>query len=261
MPKADPTLLNAQLRRMVARETLTDEELARRFAENHDAAAFEVLVWRHGPMVWATCRRILHNQHDVEDAFQATFLALARGARSIGNRQAIAGWLHSVAVNAALKLKAKRLTTGLPGDVVARAGGDPDSADLAGVLDEELNRLPERMRTAFVLCCLEGMTSAEAAGELGCPVGTVDSRLHAARKRLGERLRKRGFGPGALTGLIAVAMPPRAASATAIRAISGIPPSPAVDLLASQVGRTMVQGTLTTKGIVGAALALLLAGT
>src|SRR5437773_1739213 len=97
--KADPTLLNAQLRRMVARETLTDEELVRRFADNRDAVAFEVLVWRHGPMVWATCRRILRNQHDVEVAFQATFLALARSARSIGNRQAAAGWLHSVAVN------------------------------------------------------------------------------------------------------------------------------------------------------------------
>src|SRR5688572_19045998 len=155
MPRVEPTRLAARIRRIAPPgvEALTDAELVGRYAELRDAAAFEVLVWRHGPMVWATCRRILQNQHDVEDAFQATFLALARSARSIANRQAVSGWLHRVAVNAALKLKARRMTTGLPGDVVARAGGDPDTEELARVLDEELNRLPERMRTAFVLCC------------------------------------------------------------------------------------------------------------
>ena len=198
MPIVEPTLLAAHIRCMVAAETdaLMDVELVDRFAENRDAGAFEVLVWRHGPMVWGTCRRILRHQHDIEDAFQATFLALARTAKSIGTRQAISGWLHRVAVNAALKLKANRVPAEPLADVPARSDVDSTGGELAGVLDEELNRLSDRTRAAFVLCCLEGMTSAEVARELGCPVGTVDSRLHAARARLRDRLARRGFGPG-----------------------------------------------------------------
>src|SRR5688572_22759382 len=107
MPRLEPTLLAAHIRRIAPEgEALTDSELVGRYAEHRDAAAFEVLVWRHGPMVWATCRRILRHQQDVEDAFQAAFLALARSAASIGTRQAAGGWLHRVAVNAALKLRA-----------------------------------------------------------------------------------------------------------------------------------------------------------
>src|SRR5262249_1543054 len=153
---------------------------------------FEVLVWRHGAMVWATCRRVLRHQQDVEDAFQATFLALARAAGTLGRRQAVAGWLHRVAMNSALNMKAQRQSTGLTDDVSAPPAPD---GELSAAVDEELDRLPHRMRAAFVLCCLEGMTSAEAARELGCPVGTVDSRLHAARSRLRDRLTRRGLGP------------------------------------------------------------------
>jgi RNA polymerase sigma factor (sigma-70 family) len=264
MPTAEPTLLTAHLRRMVLRETevgaLKDEELVGRLAQSRDAAAFEVLVWRHGPMVWATCQRILRHQHDVEDAFQATFLALARTARSIGNRRSAGGWLHRVAVNAALKLRANRVTTGLPGEVPARPGGDPDGGELAGALDEELARLPDRARAAFVLCCLEGMTSAEAARELGCPVGTVDSRLHAARARLRDRLARRGFGPGTLAGLVAVASPPAAVYARAVGAGSGTTASPAVDLLATQVSRIRTHNILATNSIIGATVAVVIAG-
>src|SRR4051812_33229196 len=90
---------------------LSDAELVRRYAEARDEAAFEVLVWRHGPMVWGTCRRVLRHQQDAEDAFQATFLALARFARAIGEGESIAAWLHRVASNAALKVKARRRPT------------------------------------------------------------------------------------------------------------------------------------------------------
>src|SRR3982751_765130 len=112
MPRVEPTLLTAHIRRVAApgSETLTDAELVGRYAEHRDAAAFEVLVWRHGPMVWATCRRVPRQEQDIEDAFQATFLALARAARSIGTRRAVGGWLHRVAANAALKLRADRRT-------------------------------------------------------------------------------------------------------------------------------------------------------
>ena len=140
--------------------------------------------------------------------------------RRLGTRQAVAGWLHRVAMNAALKLRAGRITTGLDVDVPARP--EPDG-ELAGAVDEELERLPDRMRAAFVLCCLEGMTNAEAARELGCPVGTVDSRLHAARARLRERLTRRGFGP--LAGIVLVAAPP-ASVAAAVGVGTGGTPEP-----------------------------------
>ena len=126
MPKAETTLLAAHIRRLAAPEceALTDAELVGRYAESRDAAAFEVLVWLHAPMVWAACRRVLRHQHDAEDAFQATFLALARAAASIGTRPAVAGWLHRVATNAALKLKAGRRTAGLACDLEARPESD-----------------------------------------------------------------------------------------------------------------------------------------
>src|SRR3954467_4373908 len=104
MPRVEPTLLVAQIRRVTREDALTDAQLVGRYAERRDAAAFEVLVWRHGPMVWATCRRILRHQHDIEDAFQATFLALARTAGKLSTPQAVGGWLHQVATNASLKL-------------------------------------------------------------------------------------------------------------------------------------------------------------
>ena len=254
MPREEPTLLAAHIRKMFApeTETLTDAELIGRFAEHRDATAFEALVWRHGPMVWATCRRVLRHQHDIEDAFQATFLALARTANSIGTRPVVGGWLHRVATNAALKLKAGRRTAELTADVPARL--EPDSGNLAGIVDEELGRLPGRMRAAFVLCCLEGMTSAEAARELGCPVGTVDSRLHSARARLRDRLTRRGFGPGAMAGLVLVAAPPAPCVATAIGTGTGAPPRPTVDALANHVSRIMTSGVRTMKRVVAATL-------
>src|SRR6478735_7101614 len=105
MPRVEPTLLAAHIRRIAppGAEALTDADLVRRYAEHRDEAAFEVLVWRHGPMVWATCRRVLRHHQDAEDAFQATFLALARNAASAGPRRAVGGWLHRVAFHAALK--------------------------------------------------------------------------------------------------------------------------------------------------------------
>jgi RNA polymerase sigma factor (sigma-70 family) len=259
MPRVEPTLLAAHIRRIApaGAEALTDAELVGRYAEHQDAAAFEVLVWRHGPMVWATCRRILRHQHDAEDAFQATFLALARAAPTLGSRPAVAGWLHRVALNAALKLRADRPTMGLTADVPARP--EPADGELAGAVDEELDRLPSRSRAAFVLCCLEGMTNAEAARELGCPVGTVDSRLHAARSRLRERLARRGFGPGILAGLVTGAVPAATVSAAACVG-AGAVPAPAVAALAAHAGRTMTHGALPMKACIGTVLVLAFAG-
>src|SRR5262245_6372164 len=140
------------------------------------------------------------------------------------------------------------------------SGGTPTAAtELGRVIDEELEHLSDRHRLAFVLCCLEGMTNAEAARELGCPVGTVDSRLHAARARLRDRLARRGFGPGAMAGVTVVVTVPPEVSAVAIAfgASTRIPP-PAIDQLANQIGRIMSR-TTGTIGITAAAVAVTLA--
>src|SRR5262245_2200842 len=126
------------------------------------------------------------------------------------------------------------------------SGGTPTAAtELGRVIDEELEHLSDRHRLAFVLCCLEGLTNAEAARELGCPVGTVDSRLHAARTRLRDRLARRGFAPAALAGAVVVVAVPPAVSAAAIAfGVSTRAPSPVVDQLANQIGRTVPHTTI-----------------
>jgi RNA polymerase sigma factor (sigma-70 family) len=194
-----------------------DAQLLRRFVAARDAAAFETLVWRHGPMVLAACRRVLRQEQDAEDAFQATFLALARKAGTVGRGEAVAGWLYRVACRAALHLRATRARRPVPDEsalLAAAAPPEPDPAwaDLRPVLDEEVSRLPRPYREAFVLCCLEGLTAAEAARQLGCPPGTVQSRLARARLRLRVRLTGRGVGltAGALAVALASAVAPAA---------------------------------------------------
>jgi RNA polymerase sigma factor (sigma-70 family) len=180
-----------------------DADLLRRWATGRDQSAFEVLVWRFGPMVLGVCRRRL-NGPDVEDAFQAVFLALALHADRIRSGVSLGGWLHRVAVrvcgHACRRGRPAELTWDVPCD------GDPAretlGRELRAVLDEEVSRLPERFRAPFVLCCLQGQTNAEAARALGRPVGTILSQLATARQRLRRRLRRRGLAPAALAGLL-----------------------------------------------------------
>jgi polysaccharide biosynthesis/export protein len=179
---------------------LTDGQLLERFTTRRAEAAeaaFEALISRHGPMVLRVVRGVLRDPHDVEDAFQATFLVLVRKARSIGERDLLGPWLYGVAHRVALKARtvaAKRNK---------REGGafdDPPAdlnegpwLDLRPVLHEELNRLPEKYRKPVILCHLQGLTHSEAAQELAWPVGTVSVRLARARKLLKERLTRRGL--------------------------------------------------------------------
>jgi RNA polymerase sigma factor (sigma-70 family) len=179
-----------------------DAALLERFVAWRDEAAFELLVYRHGPMVRGLCRRVLRHEQDAEDAFQAAFLTLARRAAKVRGGRSLAGWLYRVAFHAALKAKARtarRATADLPEDVCR--GADPADESLArevrAVLDEEVLRLPERYRLPVVLCYLQGRSNREAAAELGCPRGTVDSRLSEARRRLRGRLVRRGLAPAA----------------------------------------------------------------
>jgi RNA polymerase sigma factor (sigma-70 family) len=176
---------------------VTDSELLARFLGQRDEAAFELLVWRHGPMVLGICRRVLQDAHDAEDAFQATFLTLARKADSIGRRESLAGWLYTVAQRIALRARARQAhrtsrEKPLADVVVEESACDPSELlawrELRPLVDAEVARLPEKYREVFVLCYLEGKTNEEAAEQLGCPKGTVLSRLSRARKRLRQRL-------------------------------------------------------------------------
>src|SRR5262245_50969512 len=203
---ANESLDNAirQLRRLALPQGdggLSDAQLLERFVAQRDEAAFEVLLWRHGPMVLNLCRRVLHEAHASEDAFQATFLVFVKKARSIGKGQAVGSWLYKVAYRVALHARAlarKQAAHRLPAAdsavlAQADAAGEFLWRDLRPLLDEEVNRLPEKYRSPIILCDLDGMTHAEAAKELGCPQGTVSVRLMRARERLRSRLVRRGM--------------------------------------------------------------------
>src|SRR5262245_18531884 len=178
---------------------LSDARLLERFVAGRDEGAFELLMWRHGAMVFGVCRRMLPNRHDAEDAFQATFLVLARKAASVARGEAVGAWLARVAYRVALRARAELTRQawrkGPAVEQPAAPPAAPEQADLRRVLDEEINRLPARQRAAIVLCCLEGKTGEQAARELGCPPGTVSSRLTRARDRLRRRLARRGVAP------------------------------------------------------------------
>ena len=176
---------------------LTDGQLLERLVDRREEAAAAALVRRHGPMVWAVCRRVLRNYHDAEDAFQATFLVLIRKANSIVLRQSLASWLyrvaHQVALNAkkaAVRRTRRERQTAMPeSKVVEQDVGH----DLQLLLLQELRLLADKYRAVLVLCHLQGKTRAEAARLLGVPEGTVASRMATARKMLAKRLTRHGL--------------------------------------------------------------------
>jgi RNA polymerase sigma factor (sigma-70 family) len=177
---------------------MTDGQLVERFVNRRDASALELLVRRHGGMVWGVCQRILRDHHDAEDAFQATFLVLARKAASVHPRSQVGNWLYGVAHQTALKARAtsakrrsrERHQSEMPEPSVTTRDIWPD---LQQVLDKELSLLPDAYREVIVLCDLEGKTRLEAARCLGCPEGTVGSRLARARMKLAKRLSRLGL--------------------------------------------------------------------
>jgi RNA polymerase sigma factor (sigma-70 family) len=204
---------------------LTDGQLLQDFIGRRDEAALAALVRRHGRMVWGVCRRVLHNHHDAEDAFQATFLVLVRKAASIGARELLANWLYGVARRTALKARATNAKRKARERQVAEmpepAATGPDLwDDVQPLLDQELSRLPDAYRAVLVLCDLEGKTRKEAARHLGLPEGTVGSRLARARAMLAERLTRRGvaLSGGALAALVtwdtAAGSPPSVVAST-----------------------------------------------
>jgi RNA polymerase sigma factor (sigma-70 family) len=199
----------------------TDTELLRRFAERREEAAFAELHRRHGPLVWAVCRQLLPNPADAEDAYQVTFLALVKSAGKVRNGSALGAWLHGVAVRTAARLKRSAARRRLREEKVATGEADltvPEAAwtGLLATVHEEVERLPASLRTAFVLCDLQGVRQPEAAAQLGWKPGTLTGRLTKERQRLTHALQERGIAPALAAGALGVAV--TAAGATLVPA-------------------------------------------
>ncbi len=233
-----------------------DAQLLQAFAAGRDQTAFKALVQKHGPMVLGVCRRVLGQEQDAEDAFQATFLVLARKAAAGFRPRVLAGWLYEVACRTARKALGQAARRRLKERQAARmptvdADSDALWADVRPVLDDEIRRLPQKYRMPFVLCYLQGKTNEQAAELMGCPKGTILSRLASARERLRARLARRGLAPSAafLAALgadrLSAAVPEALAEliAAGARAFAwGAPISPA----APDPVTTLAEGVLTT---------------
>ncbi len=278
MGNVDRAVLLKQMDRLHRDGTYThqsDSQLLDRYLRSRDEGAFEAIVQLHGPLVLALCRRFLRDPRDIEDAFQATFLILARKAGSIRDRAVLSSWIYGVAYRVAVRARAdvlrrRSLEMGVPllDDFSAAVLPEPDETGL--LLDQELNRLPEKYRAPIVLCYLNEQTHDQAAAALACPVGTVRSRLARGRALLKERLARRGctqaapllgLTPGISIRSLTTAVPEplvRATVAAAARALemTGTGVRPALLSLISSgspslsgSATTLAQGVLTTMAV------------
>jgi RNA polymerase sigma factor (sigma-70 family) len=211
------TRVLAQLHRAVSPASgagPADGQLLAHFVATRDEAAFAALVRRHGPMVFGVCRRVLRNYHDAEDAFQATFLVLARKAAAV-RCDAVGSFLYAVAYRTCLEARSvnarRRARERQVEDLPAPAAAPPEAQDWRPLLDGALDRLPDKYRVPVVLCDLEGRSRQEAARQLGVPEGTLSSRLARAHALLARRLARSGLALSG--GALALLLSEDAASA------------------------------------------------
>ncbi len=242
------------LGRLRFEEEYTDRELLECYLADRDERAFTALLKRHGGRVLATCRRVLHHEADVEDAFQATFLILLNRARSVRWEASVGGWLTAVAHRVAVRTRARaalrqgREVQSEHHDPAAKEGEELLWREACAILHEELDRLPDAFRRPLVLCYIEGLTRDEAAQSLGCSLDTVKGRLERGRARLRGRLERRGVSFSA--GLLGV-LGAGAAGGTAAQAAVG---SPSRELLqatarAATTGQTSARVAALVRGV------------
>jgi RNA polymerase sigma factor (sigma-70 family) len=230
---------------------LTDGQLLARFLATRDEASFTVLVRRHGPMVIGVCRRILRDEHDAEDAFQAAFLILAQKAASVVKRESLSCWLYQVAYHAALEAcsaRSRRRARERPVNDAAHPEIAPvETQDWRPLLDRELNALPEIYRSAIILCDLQGRTRKEAARQLRIPEGTLSSRLATAHKMLARRLTRSGLTLSG--GALAAAILEGTASAQVPASLVGSTATAAALAAAQQLTTAATPAVLLMRGV------------
>ena len=265
---------------------LSDGELLRRFTSGRgdgSALAFAELVERHGAMVLRVCRSVVRDEHDALDAFQATFLVLVRRAGLLRLGETVGPWLHGVALRTArgarrAAARRREVERNVAGTRTASEEPSLERHESAEALHDEIGRLPAGFRDAVVLCGLEGLSQEHAAKRLGCPLGTLQSRLARGRARLRTRLERRGVGPAAMAvGLsnetsklllpqrlcdTAVRTALAALSKTAIgqAAGSGTVPATVLALAKEVTGAMLVTQLKTTAAALGALGAMLVCG-
>jgi RNA polymerase sigma factor (sigma-70 family) len=275
MATAEPLgRLVGQLRRTAEANSLADTgdaELLDRYRKQHDAAAFEAIVRRHGPLVLTACRRVLGSAADVDDVFQATFLVLLHKAQSIRRQNSLGSWLygvaHRLAVTARDSAARRQRLERRVGKPVEADSSDVSWREACALLHRELDRLPDKYRLPLLLCYLEGQSRDQAARKLGCSMNVVRGRLERGRQLLRSRLAKRGVALSA--GLIATlgdsataeGLPPSLVQAT-VRAVGGRPSAAAAALLrgasTTMIPRSvkLIAGFLLAASLVVGAVAL-----
>jgi RNA polymerase sigma factor (sigma-70 family) len=250
MPRQAASLLLRHIRRLTgvrSTESATDGQLLERFALQQDEAAFDALVQRYGSLVLGLCRRVLRDEDDAEDAFQATFLVLAKKASAVRKQESVGSWLYGVAYRVSLEARTRAARRRVHERQASDMGftsftldDDRDSApstevdpavevawrELRPVLDDELTRLPEKYRAPVLLCYLQGKTNEEAAAQLSWPAGTVKGRLSRARDLLRNRLMRRGVALS--TGMVATLLADRALADVPARLSSAVTKSAAL---------------------------------
>jgi RNA polymerase sigma-70 factor (ECF subfamily) len=216
-----------------------DGQLLERYVARRDEKAFAALVERYGRLVFGVCERVLQHSHDAEDAFQATFLVLARRAASLDGRGPLGNWLYAVAYRTAIKARqraARRRAHELQVLNMANVYSieEEEWSDLRPLLDQELNQLPMKYRAPLILCYLEGKTQEQAARELGWPTGSMSRRMNRARDLLQERLARRGLALS--TGFLFMLIAKNAGAALVSPTLVGITAKAALALAAGPVG-------------------------
>lgn len=250
------------VRRIVDGDPVGDSALLAAYRDRGDEAAFAELVKRYGPMVFGVCRRQLARREDAEDAFQATFLYLARTSTPLDPDRPFAAWLYTVAYRSAVKTRhrrdrreeVERKAEPMP---IATEPVDPFRSEWGNILDEEVNKLPERDREILLLCDLRGVSHQKAAADLNLPPGSISRRLLHARETLRARLSRRGVALGAAAvastlGRAGTDVPPDLTRAV-LRAVTGAASSEvAIDVSRSMLREAKLTRTLRKFAVLAA---------